>query len=202
MVDEKTISTWIDSYYLCMKTHPYTYDRIKHSFSYSQLQSKKWLGEELNKFGVQFTNAAIIGGWWCHYLAHTLSPYVKHMCNYEVDPACIVISKRFNRHRDNYTAIERDVFTDGLWTKHLNKGEVDLVINTSCEHMAPMRMMKHHFKNPLYVLQSTDEEKYRDHTNTVKSPEELAEQAEIEKPIYSGSIKLDNGMNRFMVIGR
>lgn len=192
----------MDTYYLSMKTHPYTYDRIKHSFAYSQLQSKQWLGKELDNLGIQFKNAAIIGGWFCHYLAEMISPHVDYMCNYEIDPACIPLSKRFNRHRDNFTAIEKDIFTDGLWKRHLEKGEIDLVVNTSCEHMAPMSMARDKFVNPLYVLQSTDEEKYRDHINTVKNPEELAEQAGIKNPIFCDKITLENGMNRFMVIGR
>ena len=41
-----------------------------------------------------------------------------------------------------------------------------------------------------------------DHINCVNDPDELAEQANIADVMYSGSIVLDNGMNRFMVIGR
>ena len=54
---------------------------------------------------------------------------------------------------------------------------------------------------PLYVLQSTDDEQWDDHINCVSGPKELAEQAHITDIRYSGTIKLDNGMNRFMVIG-
>ena len=55
---------------------------------------------------------------------------------------------------------------------------------------------------PLYVLQSTDDDQYDDHINCVSGPEELAEQGGLVHIDYMGSIKLDNGMNRFMVIGR
>ena len=54
----------------------------------------------------------------------------------------------------------------------------------------------------MYVLQSTDEKKYRDHINTVKNVEELIEQAKITRVWYKGSKVLANGMNRFMVIGK
>ena len=202
MVGNKEVSIWMDAYYTSMKDHPYTYDRIKHSFSYSQMTCKQWIDDELGKFGIKFKNAAIIGGWWCHMLGYVINKHADYMCNYEIDPACIKLSKRFNKHRDNFTAVEKDIFTDGLWKKHLEKGEVDLVINTSCEHMAPMKMMKDKFVSPLYVLQSTDEEEYRDHINIVHSAEELAEQADIKHPIYTGKLELENGMNRFMVIGR
>ena len=55
---------------------------------------------------------------------------------------------------------------------------------------------------PLYVLQSTDEEKYRDHINTVRDVEELIDQAGITRVWYKGKKTLSNGMNRFMVIGK
>jgi len=51
-------------------------------------------------------------------------------------------------------------------------------------------------------LQSTNEDKYEDHINCVSGPEELAEQAEFVDIMYSGTKVLDNGMNRFMVIGK
>jgi hypothetical protein len=57
-------------------------------------------------------------------------------------------------------------------------------------------------KSPLYVLQSTDEDKYEDHINCVSCPEELEEQAGFINVLYSGTKVLDNGMKRFMVIGR
>jgi hypothetical protein len=36
----------------------------------------------------------------------------------------------------------------------------------------------------------------------VSGPEELAEQAELINVVYSGTKVLDNGMKRFMVIGK
>ena len=56
--------------------------------------------------------------------------------------------------------------------------------------------------NPIYVLQSTNEDKYEDHITCVSGPEELAEQAEFVDIMYSGTKILDNGMERFMVIGK
>ena len=56
--------------------------------------------------------------------------------------------------------------------------------------------------NPIYVLQSTDDDQYDDHINCVSGPEELADQANFTEILYSGTKVLDNGMNRFMVIGK
>ena len=81
----------------------------------------------------------------------------------------------------------------------------DLIINTSCEHMFPMwkfRELNPQLNGSWYVLQSTDDDQYDDHINCVKSPGELADQAQLVDILYSGSKTLSNGMKRFMVIGR
>ena len=89
----------------------------------------------------------------------------------------------------------------------------DCIINTSCEHMFPMRKWKEinyyglvnqrGFRYaPLYILQSTSDDKWEDHINCVESADELAEQAELTDILFSGERELDNGMTRFMVIGR
>jgi hypothetical protein len=94
-----------------------------------------------------------------------------------------------------------------VWNKQKKTEPVfDFIINTSCEHMFPMRRFRElnegFFNDAVYVLQSTNEDKYEDHINCVSGPEELAEQAELINVVYSGTKVLDNGMNRFMVIGR
>ena len=89
----------------------------------------------------------------------------------------------------------------------------DCIINTSCEHMFPMRKWKEinyyglvnqrGFRYaPLYILQSTNADEWEDHINCVKSADELAEQAELTDILFSGERELENGMTRFMVIGR
>ncbi len=203
-----TISNWMNSYYTTLKSHPFLVDRLKHSFEISQLQSKKWISDKLSTTDLHFTNTIIIGGWYCHVLADILNPFTNYMCNYETDPDAVKISKRFNRHiADKFTSRFVDLYMDNLNKEHVSKGKIDLVVNTSCEHMYPFYMLREKIENqinstPLYVLQSTDEKKYRDHINTVKNVDELIEQAKITRVWYKGSKVLANGMNRFMVIGK
>ena len=107
--------------------------------------------------------------------------------------------KYFCSNRNLYSIYE---FLEGRQNQH---GNVDLLINTSCEHMYYMKdILKRHFKypRPLCVLQSTDNDEYDDHINCVKSPEELIDQAQLVDVLYSGSKTLSNGMKRFMAIGR
>jgi hypothetical protein len=83
---------------------------------------------------------------------------------------------------------------------------MDTIINCACEHMYPMwkfRELNETFqKNPLYILQSSNDEQHEDHINCVNSEEELIDQARIKDVMYSGSKILSNKSTRFMVIGR
>jgi hypothetical protein len=193
------------------KQKPWAMQRVEHSMTASQLESKLWLGTELLKAHPEpFNNAMIIGGWFCQFLAEVLASNnnVKFMCNYDICKESQLISYKFNRRlkdSDIYMASARNVFTMRLENTHIEKGEIDLVINTSCEHMFPMQMIKDkHFKNtyPLCVLQSTDDDQYNDHINIVKDLDELIEQAGLIDIKYAGEKILSNGMKRFMVIGR
>ena len=79
-----------------------------------------------------------------------------------------------------------------------------MIINTSCEHMYHMKKFKelNPALNPIYILQSTNDTKYDDHINCVNSAEELTKQADLKEIYFSGLKVLDNGMTRFMVIGK
>ena len=82
----------------------------------------------------------------------------------------------------------------------------DVVINCACEHMYPMWKWRELNapvqKNPLLVLQSSNDDRHEDHINCVQSEEELIDQARIKHVIYSGARILPNKSTRFMVIGR
>jgi hypothetical protein len=65
----------------------------------------------------------------------------------------------------------------------------DFIINTSCEHMFPMRRFRELNKNLsgnlIYVLQSTNEINMRTISIALSGPEELAEQAELIDIMYT-----------------
>ena len=88
----------------------------------------------------------------------------------------------------------------------------DCIINTSCEHMFSMRKWKEinyyglvnqeDLDMHLYIFYNPQMDEWEDHINCVKSADELAEQAELTDILFSGERELENGMTRFMVIGR
>lgn len=207
-MEAERLACWFNSLSLCNERYPFLAKRIDTSLILPHAEGKLWIKEQLNNIGIHFENTAIVGGWFCQYLAYALSDYTDYMCNYEIDPYAVNISKTFNRYQnDKFTSSLKDLNIQGMCSQHLSHGHIELLVNTSCEHMFPMRHMRKKILEqildiPLFVLQSTNEDKYVDHINCVSCPEELVDQSEISDIYYSGTKTLSNGMKRFMVIGR
>mgnify|MGYP003650278394 CR=1 FL=1 len=191
-------------------SEPYVFKRVLDSMNRSQLESKLWIIQELIKLEIEPKRVAILAGWYSQYIIPLLIEHgVEFIYNFEIDRDAKDISYKFNKRykdQEKYQCHITDIMFKEIWRKEENYGAFDVLINTSCEHMFPMRRFRELNKNlsgnPIYVLQSTNEDKYEDHINCVSGPEELAEQAELINVVYSGTKVLDNGMKRFMVIGK
>jgi hypothetical protein len=191
-------------------SEPYLLKRVLDSMNQSQLESKLWIIQELIKLEIKPKRVAILAGWYSQYIIPLLIEHgVEFIYNFEIDRDAKDISYKFNKRykdQEKYQCHITDIMFKEIWRKEENYGAFDVLINTSCEHMFPMRRFRELNKNlsgnPIYVLQSTNEDKYEDHINCVSGPEELAEQAELINVVYSGTKVLDNGMKRFMVIGK
>jgi hypothetical protein len=191
-------------------SEPYLLKRVLDSMNRSQLESKLWIIQELIKLEIEPKRVAILAGWYSQYIIPLLIEHgVEFIYNFEIDRDAKDISYKFNKRykdQEKYQCHITDIMFKEIWRKEENYGAFDVLINTSCEHMFPMRRFRELNKNlsgnPIYVLQSTNEDKYEDHINCVSGPEELAEQAELINVVYSGTKVLDNGMKRFMVIGK
>ena len=177
----------------------------------AQLESKLWVTEELQTLKIEPKVVGILAGWYSNFLTPLLleKMNVNFIWNFEIDQDVKEISYKFNKRykeQKKYECHITDIMFKEIWRKEEKHGAFDVLINTSCEHMFPMRRFRElNMKlsgNPIYVLQSTDEDKYDDHINCVDGPEELAQQAELTDIMYSGTKILDSGMKRFMVIGK
>ena len=189
----------------------YLYERVLVSMNQSQLESKLWIINELSELMLFPKSVALLGGWYANYIVPLLIEHgVKFVHNFEIDEDAKTIGYKFNKTYKDKKQYKCDIVNtmfDPIWNKQKKIEPVfDLIINTSCEHMFPMTRFKQlnrgFFNNAVYVLQSTNEDKYEDHINCVSGPEELAEQADFVDIMYSGTKKLANGMERFMVIGK
>jgi hypothetical protein len=191
--------------------------RVEDASTHSQLESKLWIIEEVIKLNINIDRVAILAGWYANFIVPLLIDElgVSFIHNFEIDRDVQYLSYKFNNRYKSQSGMGPgkykcdivDVMFDPIG-KYMKMGHpnFDLIINTSCEHMFPMRnftkLNKGFLGNPLYVLQSTDEDKYDDHINCVSGPEDLIQQSDFTEVIYSGTKELNNGMKRFMVIGR
>ena len=195
-------NNWSRAWTETQKQRPWQFKRLTSSSTTSQLQGKLWLINELQKLDLKFTKVCLVGGWFAQLITPLLFDNFKVdiIHNYDIDEDAQLISYKFNRRYKElgkYKAIRTNTLIHPL------KEEYDLVINTSCEHMYPMKKFRE--LNPelksWFVLQSTNETKFDDHINCVNSTKELAEQGGLKQILYEGQLTLDNGMTRFMVIG-
>ena len=188
------------------KNYPHQFRRTLDASTASQLESKLWVVDELLKLPdtIEHLRVALLGGWFANFITPLLIDelYVSTVFNYEIDNDAKEISYKYNkRYKDSnkYQCSIKDIMMKTL------EDDFDIIINCSCEHMYPMTKFYEwnpELQDPLYVLQSTDDDQYDDHINCVGSPEELADQAKIAEVLYSAIKVLPNGMNRFMVIGK
>ena len=195
-------NNWSRAWTETQKQRPWQFKRLTNSSTTSQLQGKLWLINELQKLDLKFTKVCLIGGWFAQFITPLIFDNFKVdiIHNYDIDEDAQKISYKFNRRykeEGKYKAIRTNTLIHPL------KEEYDIIINTSCEHMYPMKKFRELNPNlkSWFVLQSTNEDKFDDHINCVNNTKELVEQGKLKQVLYDGQLTLDNGMTRFMVIG-
>ena len=214
-------NNWSRAYIETHRERPWAFQRLVDASTTSQLESKFWLTEELSNVNESPKSAVLLGGWFAHVITSLLLDYtsVEKVTNFEIDEDAHFISYKFNRRYKKkeeygdaqYRSIRRNVLFESLKGVETFTGEgkdpdqFDLVINTSCEHMFPMwkfREINPQLLGKLFVLQSTNAREFEDHINCVDSEDELVDQSMLGDILYKGSKVLDNGITRFMVIGK
>tara|TARA_B100000795_G_scaffold248829_1_gene215913 strand:- start:82 stop:768 length:687 start_codon:yes stop_codon:yes gene_type:complete len=202
---EEAAANWKQTFIDVDKELNYQYKRLMDACTTAQLESKLWLVDEVEKLDIPLKQVGLLGGWYANYIVQLLVDRlaVKKVHNFEMDRDAKNISYKFNKRFK-----ERGIYqcyVKNIMFSNFEPNLYDCFINTSCEHMYPMhgfhKLNENTINNPLFVLQSTDERYYDDHINPVWDAEELAEQGKIKKVLYSGTRRLNSGMNRFMVIG-
>ncbi len=221
-------NNWSRAYIETHRERPWAFQRLVDASTTSQLESKFWLTEELSNIDESPKSAVLLGGWFAHVITSLLLDYtsVEKVTNFEIDEDAHFISYKFNRRYKKkeeigyhgvpdgdaqYRSIRRNVLFESLKGVETFTGDgkdpdqFDLVINTSCEHMFPMwkfRELNPQLLGKLFVLQSTNAREFEDHINCVDSEDELVDQSMLGDILYKGSKVLDNGITRFMVIGK
>ena len=203
------------------KDYPTEQETLFDSFSNNQLNAKLALLNSINNLEPLDNNSTVViwGSWYGSVLIPMLANKVKKIVCIDLDNESLQIAK--NRLFDNYKNVDYvcdDVFKT-YRDVYLN---TNLIINTSCEHMPPMKewkwfqkgalstdsQYKHKFGSPklsdncYFAFQSNNMDYIEDHVNCVFSLEEfksqLPERAEV---LYEEEVADTRG-TRYMLVGK
>lgn len=176
--------------------------RVLDAFWRGQIQSKEWLIEALSmQFSVKDDPVSIeIHGGWVGVLASMLfqsSIPIKRIASLDIDPTCEPIATMMNKGEEiqgKFQAITGDMCNLISF--------VDVVINTSCEHITQDQYetwLGKRNDNQILVLQSNN---YiiDEHIRPANSLEEFKTQSNITV-IWEGELKLPL-YTRWMIIGK
>ena len=186
------------------------------SITPKQIQSKRWLVEKLSmaieenrRIPDKGTDVWLLGGWFGYPLIDLLirsniDRMVNKYYDLDMDPlatsVCYQYSKIFQQEdrvipSTNYVSARIDEIV--TWK---NK----IIINCSSEHMPSIPVMVKDMSTidprNIFVIQSNDLFDEEDHTNCVRSEDELVEKNEMDQVYFKGALKFDN-YTRFMAIG-
>ena len=178
------------------------------SFSNNQFQSKQWLMNKIDELNLisNKTKVAVLG---CKFgsvlFPELLKRNVDMIYGYEMDKYAIPVSKMLFEKFDKVQFVNQDI-----WIKKPRYiDETNMTINTSCEHLPPMKYWSY-YKHGTYVFQSTNTDKTFSgdvklgHINCVKTIDDFKSQMHpMLEILWSGEENIDHTVNgkRFMIIG-
>jgi hypothetical protein len=197
---------------------------IQDAMSRSQMRSKIWLVEQLALINSNYTNVAVMAGWFGQIKtiydkrltyskmrvveldrkACETSDYVfniSNLENYKVKAVCADING-LTLHKNGYEwSVEN--FRDG--TEYSEKFLPDLIINTSAEHMTEEWFHQLRFKqldsDPVVAIQSNNLFDIPEHVNCVHSVDHMQKKFPMREILFAGELQL-KGYKRVMLIGR
>jgi len=182
------------------------------SMSPNQLESKLWLVNSIAAVIEKDEDLRIhlFGGWFGHPIINLLKSEfgIKFIENIDIDENALHVCRQQSQNCEFEI-----ITTHGNVTQSGPRDwDVDLVINTSSEHMPNLpeiiknkkyrRVADKTKQRPcLFAIQSNNMFNVPDHINCVNSEDELERKCEFDQLLYKGSLKMPNGYRRFMVIG-
>ena len=179
------------------------------SFSPNQFKSKINLVNHIKSLNILNKNSEIVifGSWYGSLLIPAFCDEVKRITCIDQDPKVISRAK-YNLFKD----LDVDFITGDVFEFRDSFKDTDLFINTSCEHMKPMREWgpAPEYKNPwwdrvspaYFAFQSNNMYDIEGHTNCVSSIEEFKYQMPDKAEILVEDKIVDDRGTRFMLIGK
>lgn len=174
------------------------------SFSPNQFKSKENLINHIKKLNILNSESEIVifGCWYGSILIPAFYNEVKRITAIDIDDNVIGIAK--NRIFKNYDKIDFIVNDAFVWANKSSRiKSTNLIINTSCEHMQPMKNLPIlNNINSYFAFQSNNMFDIETHTNCINNIEEFKKQLPHKaKILIEDQIEEDRGI-RFTLIGQ
>jgi hypothetical protein len=172
------------------------------SYSPNQFKSKEILINHIKNLNILNSNSeiTILGGWYGSILIPSFKS-IKRITLIDIDKNIISIAKnRLFNHYKNVDFITSDVFHKNRYGRIMN---ANLIINTSCEHMKPMKELEP-LKNSksYFAFQSNNMFDIPTHINCVNTINEFKEQLPNNAKIMIEDYITDDRGTRFLLIGQ
>ena len=173
------------------------------SYSPNQFKTKERLIEQVKKISKVDNNSeiTILGGWYGSILIPAFYNDVKQITAIDKDPKVISKAKYKIFKHYNVDFISKDVFEWAPDSSRIKK--CNLIINTSCEHMKPMKELEP-LKNSksYFAFQSNNMFDIPTHINCVNNIDEFKEQLPSNAKIMIEDHISDDRGTRFLLIGQ
>jgi len=178
------------------------------ALNHKQIGSKLWLRDRLvetlgDAAGGKLGDVLILGGWHGVLAAILLDDArldIAHVTSLDLDPGCEEVARAINRRA--VAARRFSAATGDMFAFDYASARADLVINTSCEHLADVAAWVALLpKGQRVVLQSNDYFREPDHVSCVESLAAFQAQARLAETLFAGQWPTKN-YTRFMQIGR
>lgn len=175
------------------------------SFSPNQFKSKENLINHIKKLNILNSESEIVifGCWYGSILIPAFYNEVKRITAIDIDDNVIGIAK--NRIFKSYDKIDFIVNDAFVWANKSSRiKSTNLIINTSCEHMLPMKNLSNQYGNikSYFAFQSNNMFNIPTHVNCVNSIDEFKKQLPNEANVLIEDKILDERGTRFMLIGK
>ncbi len=192
---------------------------FSEALSQGQIQSKKWLIEELENLDEDLKTIFVLGGWYGILPAMLFESQLRFekIRSFDLDPSCAPIADKFNLSylRDGWKfkastmdMLKIDYLRSTYSTLRADGSSVELcdipntIINTSCEHLEDFSAWWKKIPNEKFIiLQSNNNELCRGHVNISRSLIEFEKMAPMIQVLFRGTLQCQ-GYDRFMLIGR
>lgn len=176
----------------------------------NQIASKMWLADALHEaVGPRLGRVLILGGWFgvlAAMLLHDRRFAVHEIESVDIDPSCAPVALAVNAthaREGRFAARTADMLEVDYGRAPADAADApDVVVNTSCEHLAAFdRWYERIPPGQLVVLQSNDYFACVEHVNCIASLAAFRAQAPLAETLFAGERRMRR-YTRFMLIGR